>query len=105
MSTLFQRLTHAPEAIADGDKIGVHYFYAAMVAYRDGVLTRSQLESRFNIGTGVPDGPQLTWILNALDTAVDKERFLNAVHAVFMASEQVTLTQTQAQNWLTIAAS
>ncbi len=103
-SPLFDRLTHTESA---GDEaIPIHYFYAALVAYRDGQITRTQFENFFDIGTTGQDKAHLDWLLNKLDTAVNQERFLSAVHAVFMLSERTNkLTQQQAQTWLTEAAS
>lgn len=101
---LLDRLRHADTA--QEERIPVHYFYAALVAYRDSQITRTQLENFFDIGTTGQDKVQLDWVLDKLDNAVNQERFLNAIHAVFMLSEDThKLTKTQAQNWLTVAAS
>ena len=85
--------------------ISVHQFYAGLVAFRDGVITRSQLETFFGLASTGPDMAQLDTIINGYASAVDKHRYLEAVHAMFMLLPVVPggLSTAEITAWLTTA--
>ena len=104
MADLLDRLSDNLSEEESDQHISAHPFYSAMVAVADGVFTRTQLENHFNIGTTGADKTQLDFIVNGYINAVDKGRYLNACHAVFMLIESgVNLNKTQIQDWLTAA--
>lgn len=107
MVTLLDRLKgdvpDDPQTPAD-EKISAHYFYSALVGVADGQFTRSQVETKWSIGTAGTDKAQLDIIFNGYAAAVDKGRYLNALHAVFMLIESgEALTSAQITDWLTAA--
>jgi len=86
-------------------EIAVHQFYAHLVGLADGQLTRSELETLFNIGTTGVDKTQLDVMINGYTAAADKGRYLTAVHAIFMLIEHddFTLSNGQITSWLSAA--
>lgn len=86
--------------------ISAHQFWAALVALADGQTTRAQVETTFNIATTGADKTELDFVINGYQAAVDKGRYLDALHAVFSLLENgdfPALTKAQIQAWLTAA--
>ncbi len=103
--SLLDRLKHEEEPGIPG-----HMFYGALIGLSLGELTRSQIESFWNIGTTGADKVEMDFLINTYQSAVDKQKYINAVHAVFMLLEGshdtgFDLNKTQIQAWLTSAAS
>ncbi len=111
-------------------KIPVHYFYGALIGLADGQITRAQIEAGYEIGTTGADAVEMDFLITTynnivadpfasvgnaqirqalqdIDLKVKQQRYLNAVHAIFMLTESDefnTITKAQAQAWLTLAA-
>lgn len=85
--------------------ISVHQFYAGLVAVRDGVITRAQLETFFGLSSTGADKTQLDTIIAGYTAAADKHRYLEALHAMFMLLPVVPggLSTAQITAWLTTA--
>lgn len=92
---------------AEDPRIPCHQFYAALVGLADSQVTRAQVESLFDIADTGTDATELTAIISGYQSAVDKGRYLTALHSVFMLLEHegYTLTKAQVNAWLTAAES
>jgi len=86
--------------------ISPHEFWGALYAFADGQTTRAEIESIFGLSTTGPDATQLDTLVNGYTAAVDKQRYLNAVHGVFVLIENddyITPTNAQIVAWLDAA--
>lgn len=103
--SLINRLKHEEDP-----RISAHQFYSSLVGLALGQVTRAQVESFWNIGTTGADKTELDFIINNYTSAVNKEKYLNALHCVFLLLEATDetgfdMTKGQIQTWLTAAAS
>lgn len=92
---------------AEDPHISSHQFYSALLALRDSVIDRTQMEALFDIATTGDDATELDFIIDSYNIALDKHRYVEALHAVFMLLERndFNLTKGQVQAWLTTARS
>lgn len=111
--------------------ISSHQFYAAIVGLAAGELTRTQIETGFNIPTSGTDAAELDFLidtytgivsddfsgvgnaairnaLEGLSVGFKQERYKNTLHAIFLLTEhgqfEATFTKTDVMSWLTDAA-
>lgn len=75
MPTIIDRLENGTER-----HIPLLTLFAALVSYREGLFTRVQLGKFLDV-QGEEEIQDLTWLLDKLDTAINKERFLLSTFA------------------------
>ena len=85
--------------------IGAHAFYAQLVAFADGLRTREEIETIFAIPDTGPQAAQLDVLIDGYTGAIDKGRYLNAVHSMFIAVQDPLspLSNGQITAWLAAA--
>lgn len=110
MADLFDRLggDNLTEGDPFNDKLPVHAFYAALVAFADGKATRAQIESALNIETTGAQSTQFDTIVSQYQSitgggAVERRiKYLDRLHTIFMLIESGLNPWTKAEisTWL-----
>ncbi len=67
-------------------KIPVHQFWASLSELTDGKLTAAQVKTAFEIVDGT-DLSEWNWLVTKYQASVDKKKFTETLHAIFMLAE------------------
>ena len=93
---------------AEEPKISAHHLFGALTLMANGDITRGEIESGLNIATTGGDANELTFMINTGGGAVDRQKYLNTLHAIFLLLEKKEFvahySKTELQAMLTSAA-
>jgi hypothetical protein len=86
-------------------RISSHQFFAALLRLKVGQMTRTELETLFNISNVGTDKTELDNIIASYDSAADKTWWAENLHSIFMLLEHAdfSLTKTQINSWVSAA--
>ena len=92
----------------EAPKISAHHLFGALMLLSNGDMTRAEIESGLNIATTGTDATELTFMINTGAGAVDRQKYLNTLHAIFLLQEKkefvARYTKTELQAMLNSAA-
>ena len=92
----------------EAPKISAHHLFGALTLMANGDITRGEVEVGMNISTTGTDATELTFMITTGASAVDRQKYLNTLHAIFLLQEKKEFvahyTKAELQAMLTSAA-